>query len=78
VLHWSILHERQHELNSTMRDISVELEILYIELVSVSLSLGLVVFQVFKILIKLQLASRFVDSVVCSYKSIRFTACQLF
>ena len=68
MLHYSILHERLHELNSTMRDISVNLEILYIELESVCLSLGQVVFlKDFKILKKLQETFRFADSVVCIY-----------
>jgi hypothetical protein len=44
MIHYNILHERLHELNSTMRDISLKHVFLYSELVSICLSSRLVVF----------------------------------
>ena len=68
MMHCSILHERLHELNYTMRDISFNISNLYTKLMSICLSLGLIFFfQVFKFLKKLQLTFRFADIVLCSY-----------
>ena len=63
--HYSTLHERLHEFNSTMRDISVNLEILYIELVPVCLLVC--TFRSFQNSEQFQVPSRFADSDVCSY-----------
>jgi hypothetical protein len=55
-----------------MRDISINLEIFYTELISVCLLVWFF-FQVFEILKNLQVAFRFADSVVCSYKCILYS-----